>query len=203
MQRCQKHAEERIEAYAKQVLHSVTFRHISTMICAVPFMKNEQILAFAEELKAQIDSSCNVRLLIGMDGGTHDYQQLRCAYRDASAALKICALHPACGIQIYDETNLSILLSEVPKRYKLDFIHKVLGGLSPKELTEAVQILRTLYRVDGSISRAAAHLFVHKNTLQYKIRHIALQTGFDPRSRRNAALFQIALVLLEENGDDV
>ncbi|HCL01523.1 MAG TPA: hypothetical protein DHW61_03765 [Lachnoclostridium phytofermentans] len=37
------------------------------------------------------------------------------------------------------------------------------------------------------------HLFIHKNTLQNKLKRISERTGYDPRSIRHSSLFYIAI----------
>ena len=54
-------------------------------------------------------------------------------------------------------------------------------------------MLEIFYEEDGSITKTAARLFIHKNTLQQHLRKIAARTSYDPRSLRDSAVFYIII----------
>ena len=60
---------------------------------------------------------------------------------------------------------------------------------------------KTFYDVEGSINAASEKLFIHKNTLQYKLNKIAEKTGYNPRSIRHSSLFYIAIYFYRETRD--
>jgi len=49
------------------------------------------------------------------------------------------------------------------------------------------------YREEGSITLTAQKLFIHKNTLQYKLKKLKEKTGYDPRSIRYSSLYYNAM----------
>ncbi|MBE6096999.1 MAG: PucR family transcriptional regulator [Schwartzia succinivorans] len=61
------------------------------------------------------------------------------------------------------------------------------------------------FEADGSLTKASEMLFIHKNTLQYKLHRIAQLTGYDIRKPREAAVFAMALMFFDETqrGKDV
>ena len=67
-----------------------------------------------------------------------------------------------------------------------------------QELQEAIHTLEVFFEHDGSIARAAAALFIHKNTLQLHLRKIAQRTGYDPRSLRNSAVFYLVIYFYQD-----
>ena len=67
-----------------------------------------------------------------------------------------------------------------------------------EELAEAVRLLDVFYGCEGSLAMASQKLFIHRNTLQYRLRRIAEHTGYDPRSIRCAGLFQMVSVFYKE-----
>ncbi|MEG1699380.1 MAG: helix-turn-helix domain-containing protein, partial [Oscillospiraceae bacterium] len=66
-------------------------------------------------------------------------------------------------------------------------------GCSNDEIAQWVTILETYYKEEGSITATADKLFIHKNTLQYKLRKLKEQTGYDPRSIHYSSLFYNAI----------
>ena len=70
--------------------------------------------------------------------------------------------------------------------------------MTREELAEAVRLLDVFYGCEGSLAMASQKLFIHRNTLQYRLRRIAEHTGYDPRSIRCAGLFQMVSVFYKE-----
>ena len=64
-------------------------------------------------------------------------------------------------------------------------------------MKEAVSILRVLYECDGSINQAAEQLYLHKNTLQYKLNRLREKTGYDPRKLSSAPYYYLAIAFYE------
>lgn len=67
------------------------------------------------------------------------------------------------------------------------------SNVNEEELSTWIELLETYYLCEGSISKTADIMFIHKNTLQYQLKKLATLTGYDPRSIKNAALYQIAI----------
>ena len=51
---------------------------------------------------------------------------------------------------------------------------------------------------DLNISEAAKNLYIHRNTLIYRLDKIAKDTGYDIRNFRQAATFTIAFLIWKE-----
>ena len=64
------------------------------------------------------------------------------------------------------------------------FNEKVLKNFSQKELKEFSTIMTIYEEFNGSITQTAEKLFMHKNTLQYKLNKIKRLSGYDPINLR-------------------
>ena len=58
----------------------------------------------------------------------------------------------------------------------------VFGSFSEEALEAAMQLLRSYIRCNGSITAMAGDLFIHKNTVQYRLRKLFETTGLDVHS---------------------
>ena len=76
---------------------------------------------------------------------------------------------------------------------KEEYIRSIFRGYSPEEIDTWMNILDSLYKNEGSITQTAEKLFIHKNTLQYRLNKLADQTGYDPRSIRFSSLYYNAI----------
>ena len=55
----------------------------------------------------------------------------------------------------------------------------------------------------GSFSAAAEKLYMHKNTLQYKLKKLEECTGYDVRLPSNSAVFYIAILFFHDVEHDM
>jgi carbohydrate diacid regulator len=80
-------------------------------------------------------------------------------------------------------------------------VKNVLQVESKQNLDQIIETLKTFYEANGSITEAAEKLFIHKNTLQYRLKRIKEDTGYDPRILPDATMFYVALTFhLINNG---
>jgi DNA-binding PucR family transcriptional regulator len=65
---------------------------------------------------------------------------------------------------------------------------------------EALETLRAYLEGSRSIEAAARTLFVHANTVRYRLRRITELTGHDPTTPRGGLALQLALILGRQAG---
>ena len=82
-----------------------------------------------------------------------------------------------------------IVLSSVSPEDREEFSGKTIRQLSSDEK----ELLRTYFSLEMSLADTAEKLFLHKNTLQYKLNHIYKKCGLNPRKFRDAVLLYLAL----------
>ena len=92
---------------------------------------------------------------------------------------------------VFDDLTLEIVLSSVSPDDREEFSGKTIHQLSLDEK----ELLRTYFSLEMSLADAAEKLFLHKNTLQYKLNHIYKKCGLNPRKFRDAVLLYLALEL--------
>ena len=92
---------------------------------------------------------------------------------------------------IFDDLTLEIILSNLSSPEKEEFLTKAIAPLSEEER----MILKTYYEEDMSRSHTCEKLFLHKNTLQYKLNTIMRKCGLNPRHFKDATLLYLALKL--------
>ncbi|WP_341927216.1 helix-turn-helix domain-containing protein [Nocardioides psychrotolerans] len=66
-----------------------------------------------------------------------------------------------------------------------------------------IETLAAYFATGSSLEATARALFVHANTVRYRLRQVAEATGFSPSQPRDALTLQIALVLGRQSGRDL
>ncbi len=162
-------------------------------ILLIPARSDESAYELALALKNTIESCRPVQIAIGIDATAPSYLCMHDAYMQARKALQSCLRTQKNSIKFYKELNIELFADEIPDAAKLQYIHKIFRDFAGNELASCISLLELFYEKNGSITQTAAHLFIHKNTLQQHLKKIAARTGYDPRSLHDAAVFYIAI----------
>jgi len=90
---------------------------------------------------------------------------------------------------------LDQLLHLVPTSEKRNFVAQVFKRADPFLDNEMMSTLETFFELDCNVSETAKRLFIHRNTLLYRLDKFKQETGLDVRSFNQAVLVRIALQL--------
>lgn len=164
----------------------------SRVICLFPAdgMDDARMLAVGQALRRLILTDFGIGLLVGIDSEcptVHD------GYLQATKAIQACNLKLDKTICLYNDINLEIFMDEISAHSKKEFVRRIFRGIPEEELDEWIQLLRVYFGTNGSIAQAAEQLFLHKNTLQYRLKKLQQLTGYDPRNLQDSALFLLAI----------
>ena len=121
-------------------------------------------------------------------GCAADIYHLNASLRTAYTALENSSITQT-SLSLFDDLTLEIILSSVSEKSRNEYLSKVLSGLSEKDIL----LLRTYYEEDQSLNQTCKKLFLHKNTLQYKLNRIHRICGFDPRNFKDAVILYLAV----------
>lgn len=148
-------------------------------------------------LKNVLEASYPICLCGGIGKACQDYTQVHESYVEADKACTISQKSRQTQVVRYNELSIDLLVEEIPDQIKTDFVNKVFANCKKSELEEWRVLLRAFFVSNGSISKVAEELFIHKNTLQYKLNKIREQTGYDPRSTCDALKLYLAILFSE------
>ena len=92
---------------------------------------------------------------------------------------------------VFDDLTLEIILSSVSRKDRERNFRKNYLSSFPRMKGPSAN----LFSLEMSLADTAEKLFLHKNTLQYKLNHIYKKCGLNPRKFRDAVLLYLALEL--------
>ena len=166
----------------------------SQMICLLPFMEDERLRAFIRAAFSAVEAEFGEELIAGADS-LKDFGRVSMhqAYEKASRALSSCE-QTLQRVLFYDEATYELLIGEISGQSREDFVRRVFNACSPEEIEDFSTLILALYKNDGSIQQTAAQLFLHKNTVLYKLTRITEITGLNPRHWLNIPLFYLAIL---------
>ncbi|MBN2877339.1 MAG: helix-turn-helix domain-containing protein [Bacilli bacterium] len=149
------------------------------------------------KLIKQIHDDYHWDICIGLDGGSLHYKQIHLAFIQAQKALNSAMTIQRQALMSYNDLHLELFLNEIPLGVRQEFIDKIFKGLNKEESLEAMRILDIYYANNGSIEKTANLLYIHKNTLQYKLNRLHELTGHNPRHTQSMPLYYLAMFFMK------
>ena len=100
-------------------------------------------------------------------------------------------------VNAYSSLGIGRLIYQLPVNLCKIFIDEIFGDTDPTEFDE--EILTTVnkfFENNLNVSETSRQLFVHRNTLVYRIEKLQKSTGLDVRTFDDALTFKIAMMVV-------
>ncbi len=151
----------------------------------------------ASEIVDAMMTEAYLSTTVSYDTAVTDYHDLPGIYKNAYLASQIGqAFYSAESIYAYHELGLGKLVSTIPDEACQSFLEDNLPELDFRELdTETMNIIKSFFDHDLNIAETARHLYLHRNTLVYRLDKFQKDTGLDLRNFQDALRCQIGLLL--------
>ncbi|KQX55297.1 MULTISPECIES: CdaR family transcriptional regulator [unclassified Paenibacillus] len=141
----------------------------------------------------QFPKSENYTIKVGV-GGYYDFiRGIPLSYLESEKAESYAGSSDEWSLLFYDDLRLEMLLDSVPVESSHDFVRKTLNAAAFSDPKEIIETLSIFFACNQSINKTADRLFIHKNTLQYRLIKIKEITGYDPRVFEEAVLLYLAI----------
>ena len=120
------------------------------------------------------------------------------SYKEARMALDVGKIFfDERDIIAYSELGIGRLIYQLPIPLCKMFIREIFGGKSPDDFDE--ETLTTIYKFfenSLNVSETSRQLFIHRNTLVYRLDKLQKSTGLDVRTFDDALTFKIAMMVV-------
>ncbi|MED3972120.1 sugar diacid recognition domain-containing protein [Priestia megaterium] len=152
--------------------------------------------SYAEQLEKQLRASGMVcKLAAGSVQA--DFKGLHISYQQAKDTLAVGSkLHPEAVFYCYSDYQIPVLLRQsagFQENHELLHHYEKLKEYDKKK--ELIETLTVYIEENGEGSTAAKKLFIHRNTLSYRLDKIQDITGKDPRKVKDLLELYVALLL--------
>ena len=121
------------------------------------------------------------------------------SYKEAKMALDVGKIFfDEREIVAYSELGIGRLIYQLPIPLCKMFIREIFGGRSPEDFDE--EMLSTIdkfFENSLNVSETSRQLFIHRNTLVYRLDKLQKSTGLDLRVFEDAITFKIALMVVK------
>ena len=121
------------------------------------------------------------------------------SYKEAKMALDVGKIFfDERNIIAYSELGIGRLIYQLPIPLCKMFIKEIFGGKSPDDFDEeTLTTINKFFENNLNVSETSRQLFIHRNTLVYRLDKLQKSTGLDLRVFEDAITFKIALMVVK------
>lgn len=179
-----------VRTFLKTLNQAFLFRTSTLFIAVLNFVEDDELLDIANEIDSIVRKNFTDKIYIGLN---HDEKtSVQEAFKNANAAHQL-SLKTSNRINIYDPINIDLYITRMPLKDREEFVFKLFKGVEFLEIGQHLSLLSAYYEENGSIEKTSEKLFIHKNTLQYRLQKIVQLTDKDPRKLKDSYIFMAAI----------
>ena len=121
------------------------------------------------------------------------------SYKEAKMAMDVGKIFfDDRNIMAYSELGIGRLIYQLPIPLCKMFIKEIFGGKSPDDFDEeTLTTINKFFENSLNVSETSRQLFIHRNTLVYRLDKLQKNTGLDLRVFEDAITFRIALMVVK------
>lgn len=179
--------------------------HLAAIIIPPTFPESdEDIEQLALALMETAESENSIRMNVGIGNWVKDMRHIRTSFLEAKEALHLgTAFRTDQSVHLYRRCLLERIIKEFPRDKAQDYIDELFNHKTARLFTdEMLTTITTLLENDMNIANTAAKLFLHRNTLLYRINKVYQETGLDLRKLRDAMIFKLLYDLKRQYRDN-
>ena len=152
----------------------------------------EDLYQFAQAVQETLMEEMVQTAEVGVGEVKHTLAQLGEGYQEAKRAMEVGRIFSGDEtIHVFRNLMLERFLMNVPREESMHY-HSLLFNRKTAKLfnEEMLQTIEMFFRKDLNLSDTARQLFIHRNTLVYRLDKVQRQTGLDLRRFDDAVTFK-------------
>ena len=159
--------------------------------------ESKDLYKVAEQVEAALRSELNLKVVIGVGTIVTHIRELARAYKEAQVAIDVGKVFDTeKSIINYENLGIGRLIYQLPTTLCEMFLQEVFKKNPIDSLDqETLFTINKFFENNLNVSETARKLFVHRNTLVYRLEKIKKLTGLDLRELDDAITFKVALMV--------
>ena len=129
----------------------------------------------------------------------HEIKDVSRSYKEAKMALDVGKIfYSERSVVAYSNLGIGRLIYQLPVPLCKMFIKEIFDGKSPDDLDEeTLTTINKFFENSLNVSETSRQLYIHRNTLVYRLDKLQKSTGLDLRVFEDAITFKIALMVVK------
>ena len=157
----------------------------------------EELTKMAKAIEDKLKTELFVRTTIGIGTVSEHLRELADSYKEAQVAIEVGKVFDTEKTVInYESLGIGRLIYQLPTTLCEIFLSEVFKKNSIDSLDqETLFTINMFFENSLNVSETSRKLFVHRNTLVYRLEKIKKLTGLDLREFDDAIIFKVALMV--------
>jgi carbohydrate diacid regulator len=158
---------------------------------------SDDIMKLAAAISETISNELYIKTIIGIGTVVNNIRDLASSYKEAQTAIDVGQVfEPEENIIHYETLGIGRLIYQLPITMCEMFLSEVFKKNTIESLDqETLFTILKFFENNLNVSETSRKLFVHRNTLVYRIEKIKKLTGLDLREFDHAIIFKVALMV--------
>ena len=158
-----------------------------------------QFIQHAKEIKEGLNEYGIKDAKIAIGNVAETIKDVSRSYKEAQIALEVSKIfYEDASVIAYSYLGIGRLIYQLPMSLCEMFIHEVFGDEIPDVFNEeTTTTIQKFFENNLNVSETSRQLFIHRNTLVYRLDKIQKNTNLDLRNFEDAIAFKIALMVVK------
>lgn len=181
----------------KDVVTSVDEGHIIFVKTLDKKDTYDDVNRFAKILVDTLSMEAMVQVRVAYGSIVEEIKDVSKCYKEASMALNVGRIfYPYKDVLAYSELGIGRLIYQLPYSLCDMFLQEVFHGNALEQFDkETLATVNAFFENDLNVSETARKMYLHRNTLGYRLDKIQKTTGLDVKKFEDALTFKIALMV--------
>ena len=157
-----------------------------------------EVVEVAERTVEMMNKEAMINVRVAYGTIVEELKDVSKSYKEAKMALDVGKIFYAeKTVTAYSTLGIGRLIYQLPINLCEMFIEEIFGGKVPEELDEeTLTTINTFLENNLNVSETSRQLYVHRNTLLYRLEKLEKYTGLDIRIFDDALTLKIALMVV-------
>ena len=162
-----------------------------------PGCDSKELMKVAQSVEETLNSELFVKTVIGIGTVANHLRELADSYKEAQTAIDVGKVFEnEKSIINYENLGIGRLIYQLPTTLCEIYLSEVFKKNSIDSLDqETLFTINKFFENNLNVSETSRKLFVHRNTLVYRLEKIKKITGLDLREFDHAIIFKVALMV--------
>ncbi|MBR3600885.1 MAG: helix-turn-helix domain-containing protein [Lachnospiraceae bacterium] len=158
----------------------------------------EEIQQTARTIVDMLNAEAMLTVKVAYGTVVKELKDVSKSYKEAKMALDVGKIfYIEKNVIGYEKLGIGRLIYQLPVSLCRMFMSEIFGNNLPDKLDEETQItIHKFFENSLNVSETARQLYIHRNTLVYRIEKLQKETGLDIRNFDDALTFKIALMVV-------
>lgn len=163
-----------------------------------PNQSFEDLMQVADTIVDMINTEIMADVRVAFGSVVKELKDVSKSYKEAKMALDVGKIfYVEKKVVAYSTLGIGRLIYQLPVNLCKIFMEEIFGENIPEDLDdETLNTINKFFENNLNVSETSRQLFVHRNTLVYRIEKIQKSTGLDLRNFDDALTFKIALMVV-------